>query len=151
MTLAQAFNIVIFYVSIFWIGMIVFPNWGITKKVMSSYLPYIPLGGLYIFYLLTTTDPESLTGAFNPNLSEYAKLFSLEGGALVVSIHFLAMDLFVGRWIYWQGQEKKIWTIHSLTLCLFFGPAGLLSHIITDAIFSKKNDSEDSPSEDSDA
>ena len=41
------------------------------------------------------------------------------------------MDLFVGRWIYWQGQQTGIWTIHSLVLCLFAGPMGLLSHIAT--------------------
>ncbi len=41
------------------------------------------------------------------------------------------MDLFVGRWIYWQGREKGVWTRHSLALCLFAGPVGLLSHLIT--------------------
>ncbi|NEQ88189.1 MAG: DUF4281 domain-containing protein, partial [Moorea sp. SIO2I5] len=30
-----------------------------------------------------------------------------------------------------QGQQAGIWTIHSLVLCLFAGPIGLLSHIIT--------------------
>lgn len=140
MALSLIFNIAIYYVAIFWAGMIFFPNWNITKKVMSSYLPFVPLSLLYIYYLLTTTDPGSLSGAFNPNLAEYAKLFSSEGGALVVTIHFLAMDLFAGRWIYWQGQKKSIWTIHSLFLCLFFAPAGLLSHAITDTFFSKKED-----------
>jgi hypothetical protein len=41
------------------------------------------------------------------------------------------MDLFVGRWIYWEGQHTGIWTTHSLALCLFAGPLGLLSHILT--------------------
>jgi hypothetical protein len=41
------------------------------------------------------------------------------------------MDLFVGRWIYWEGQKTGLWTIHSLVLCLFAGPMGLLSHLIT--------------------
>ena len=44
------------------------------------------------------------------------------------------MDLFVGRWIYWQGQEKQILTIHSISLCLFAGPIGLLSDIVMIAI-----------------
>jgi len=39
--------------------------------------------------------------------------------------------LFVGRWIYWEGQRTGLWTIHSLVLCLFAGPIGLLSHILT--------------------
>lgn len=143
MTLALAFNLCIYYVSIFWLGMIVFPNWQVTKKVINSYIPFAPLCVLYIYFLLTTTDPGSLTGAFNPQLSEYAKLFGREEGALVVTIHFLAMDLFIGRWIYLQGQTKKIWTIHSLILCLFFGPAGLLAHFITDSWFSGDDNSAD--------
>ena len=139
MTLAQVFNLCIYYVSVLWLGMILIPNWSVTKKVISSYIPFIPLCILYIYFLLTTSDPGSLTGAFNPQLTEYAKLFSQPGGALVVSIHFLVMDVFVGRWIYLQGQTKKIWTVHSLILCLFFGPAGLLSHIITDRFFSPED------------
>ena len=147
MTLSLAFNLVIYYVSIFWIGMITFPNWNVTKKVMGSYLPFVPICLAYIYYLLTATDPASLKGAFNPQLTSYAQLFSQPGGALVVSIHFLVMDLFVGRWIYWQGQEKKILTTHSLILCLFFGPAGLLSHVITDKLFGNKQ-SDDLDTED---
>lgn len=140
MTFAQVFNFALYYVAPFWAIMIFFPNWNITQKVMNSLLPFIPLSILYIYYLLTTVDPASLGSAVVPNLAEYAKLFSQEGGALVVTIHFLAMDLFAGRWIYRQGQEKNIWVAHSLILCLFFGPAGLLSHIVTDFIFSRKSD-----------
>ncbi|MEL6437937.1 MAG: ABA4-like family protein [Cyanobacteria bacterium J06621_8] len=143
MTLSQVFNLTIYYVAIFWAGMVIFPNSNITKKVMSSFLPFIPLSILYIYYLLTTVDPGSLSSAFIPDLSQYANLFSEEGGTLVVTVHFLAMDLFLGRWIYWQGQEKEIWTVHSLILCLFFAPAGLLSHIITAYFFDKNNSDDD--------
>jgi hypothetical protein len=142
MTLTQVFNLSIYYVSPFWVAMIIFPQWNITKRVMSSFLPFIPICFLYIYYLLTTVDPTSLSSAVIPQLTEYAKLFSQEGAALVVTIHFLTMDLFIGRWIYWQGQEKKIWTAHSLTLCLFFGPSGLLAHIVTAYFFGKKHDAE---------
>jgi hypothetical protein len=43
----------------------------------------------------------------------------------------------VGRYIYLEGQDKGIVTIHSLILCLFFGPIGLLSHLITSAIVDR--------------
>ncbi|MFM6208793.1 abscisic acid-deficient protein Aba4 family protein, partial [Planktothrix sp.] len=39
-----------------------------------------------------------------------------------------------GRWIYWDGQKTGIWTSHSLAFCLFAGPFGLLSHILTNWI-----------------
>ena len=60
-------------------------------------------------------------------------------------VHFLVLDLFLGRYIYWQGQNEKIWTIHSLILCLFAGPMGFLSHIITRTIqtkFMSKNETQ---------
>lgn len=119
--------------------MILFPKWNITQKVMGSYLPFLPLIGAYIYYLVATVEPESAAALANPQLGDIARFFAEEGAAGAGWVHFLVMDLFIGRWIYQQGQEKKIWTIHSLILCLFFGPVGLLSHIVTDTIFSKSN------------
>jgi hypothetical protein len=139
MSLALLFNLANAYVMPFWLGMIVFPNWSVTKKVMSSYFFVIPLIGVYLYYLIVTVDPESAAALANPQLAVIAKFFANEGSAGAGWVHFLTMDLFVGRWIYWQGQGKKIWTRHSLILCLFFGPVGLLSHIVT-AYFSPKQD-----------
>lgn len=60
------------------------------------------------------------------------------------------MDLFVGRWIYWEGQRTGIWTAHSILLCLFAGPLGLLSHILTSWVnqlfFSPKESETATPS-----
>ncbi|HBB33386.1 MAG TPA: DUF4281 domain-containing protein, partial [Cyanobacteria bacterium UBA9273] len=50
-----------------------------------------------------------------------------------------------GRWIYWEGQRTGVWTVHSLALCLFAGPMGLLSHILTSWItqrFSSSSEAE---------
>lgn len=121
--------------------MILLPNWNLTKKVMQSYLPFIPLIGLYVYFLIFAIDGESAQALANPQLADIARFFSEETAAAAGWVHFIVMDLFVGRWIYWQGQTKEIWTIHSLILCLFAGPVGLLSHIIT-ASFSNKSDTE---------
>ena len=139
MTPALLFEIANTYVLPFWTVMILFPNWGVTKKVMGSYLIFLPLIGLYIYFLVATVDPDAAAALANPQLADIARFFSEEGAAGAGWVHFLVMDLFVGRWIYWQGQEKQIWTIHSLIFCLFFGPVGLLSHIITAAIFNRNN------------
>lgn len=144
MTSAQLFDLANLYILPFWTIMILFPKWNITKKVMGSYLPFLPLIAAYIYYLIVTVDPESAAALANPQLADIARFFSEEGAAGAGWVHFLVMDLFVGRWIYWQGQNKQIWTIHSLILCLFFGPVGLLSHIITETIFDKKSDAEKS-------
>ena len=142
MSATQLFGFANLFVLPFWTLMILLPNWNITKKVMGSYLPFLPLIGLYIYFLVITIDAESAQALANPNLTDIARFFSEETAAAAGWVHFIVMDLFVGRWIYWQGQEKQIWTIHSIILCLFFGPIGLLSHIIT-ASFSQKSDDDD--------
>ncbi len=139
MSFSQLFALANLYILPFWTIMILFPKWDVTKKVMGSYLPFIPLIGAYLYYLVVTFDSESAAALANPQLADIARLFGEEGAAGAGWVHFLVMDLFLGRWIYQQGQEKQIWTVHSLILCLFFGPVGLLSHIITDTIFGRND------------
>ena len=140
MSPAALFNLANAYVLPFWLAMVLLPNWNITKKVIGSYWFVLPLIGLYLYYLIATVDPEAAATLSNPQLADIAKFFGEEGAAGAGWMHFLAMDLFVGRWIYWQGQKKQVWTAHSLVLCLFFGPVGLLSHIITETLFAKQDD-----------
>lgn len=140
MSPALLFTLANTYVLPFWVMMIFLPNWNVTKKVIGSYYFVVPLIILYVYYLFFTVDPESAAALSNPQLADVAKFFSEEGAAGAGWVHFLAMDLFVGRWIYWQGQDKKIWTAHSLLLSLFFAPVGLLSHIITAALSPKNED-----------
>jgi len=134
MDINQIFNFANLFVLPFWGLMIFLPNWNITKKVMKSYIPFVILAGLYIYYFSGSLDPESVKVLSNPNLEDLARVFANPIVTATGWTHFLIMDLFVGRWIYWQGQEKEILTIHSLSLCLFAGPLGLLSHILTIAV-----------------
>lgn len=131
MTIAQLFNFANLFVLPFWTLMIFLPNWGITKKVMESYLPFVALAALYIYFIAGTLDAESVKALSNPQLADIARFFGSERAAATGWAHFLVMDLFVGRWIYWEGQRTGIWTVHSLILCLFAGPLGLLSHVVT--------------------
>mmetsp|Transcript_14324 Transcript_14324/g.22215 ORF Transcript_14324/g.22215 Transcript_14324/m.22215 type:complete len:123 (-) Transcript_14324:228-596(-) len=48
--------------------------------------------------------------------------------------HYLAFDLFVGRWVWIDGLRNRVFTSHSVFLCLMFGPLGLLSHLATRAL-----------------
>jgi hypothetical protein len=139
MELNTIFNFANIYVLPFWALMIILPKWGITNKIMTSYLPFVPLAGLYIYLFANGLNAESIEMFSNPELSitDLAKLFSVENLTLTGWVHFLVMDLFVGRYIYLEGQTKGVWTIHSLVLSLFAGPMGLLSHIITSFIQTK--------------
>ncbi|MBE9222047.1 DUF4281 domain-containing protein [Cyanobacterium stanieri LEGE 03274] len=139
------FNLANLFVLPFWILMIALPKWSITQKIMKSYLIFIPLILLYIYLFITSLDAESAQTLSNPQLPELAQVFSNPLVTFAGWTHFLVLDLFLGRHIYWQGQEKNIWTIHSLILCLFAGPMGFLSHIITDSIQSNLKTTETIP------
>jgi Domain of unknown function (DUF4281) len=131
MNITQLFNVANLFVLPFWALMILLPNWKVTRRVMESYIPFIPLAGAYLYLFITSITPENAQALSNPQLADIARFFADENAAATGWIHFLVMDLFVGRWIYWQGQTTGIWTIHSLALCLFAGPLGVLSHIVT--------------------
>ena len=135
--LSQLFDLANLFVLPFWALMIVLPKWEITRKVITSPLPFASLAGLYIYLLVVAVDPESAQALANPKLADIARFFANEGAAAVGWVHFLVMDLFVGRYIYLEGQNNGIVTIHSLILGLFFGPIGLLSHLVTCAIVNK--------------
>ncbi|MDY6937949.1 MAG: ABA4-like family protein [Cyanobacteriota bacterium] len=115
----------------FWALTIVLPNWGVTRRVMGSVVPFVLLVGLYVYLFSQSLDADSAQALSNPKLADIARFFADETAAATGWVHFLVMDLFVGRWIYWEGQKTGVWTRHSLALCLFAGPLGLLSHITT--------------------
>lgn len=100
---------------------------------MASYLPFVALAGVYLDLFISSITPENAQALSNPQLADIAQFFADEKAAATGWIHFLVMDLFVGRWIYWRGQQTGIWTVHSLALCLFAGTLRLLSHIFTSA------------------
>jgi hypothetical protein len=137
MILDYIFNAANLFVLPFWTLMIFLPNWGVTRKVMSSTIPLVLLAATYIYLFIVGFDSEAASSLANPNLSEIAGFFAQESAAAIGWVHFIVMDLFVGRWIYWEGQRTGLVTTHSLILCLFAGPSGLLSHIITAGVWNR--------------
>ncbi|WP_008314622.1 ABA4-like family protein [Leptolyngbya sp. PCC 6406] len=133
----------------FWALMVLLPNWGVTQRVIASYLPFAALACLYV-YLFITLDGGVFAAFSDPQLSlvTLAGLFAVPQVMALGWVHFLVMDLFVGRWIYLQGQEKGIFTRHSLALCLFAGPVGLLAHFLTEAVMQRWGQKSPFPSSD---
>lgn len=137
MTITQLFNIANIFVLPFWFLMIFLPKWEVTKRVMTSFLPFVALAGLYLYLLIGTITPETAQTLSNPQLADIARFFADERAAATGWVHFIVMDLFVGRWIYLDSQKTGIWSFHSIALALFAGPLGLLSHILTTWISQK--------------
>jgi len=131
MTPELIFNAANLFVLPFWVIMIFLPNWGITRKVMNSLIPFAMLAALYIYLFGSSVTAENLAALANPKLADIAKFLGEETAAATAWIHFLVMDLFVGRWVYLEGQRTGVWTVHSVALSFFAGPMGLLSHIVT--------------------
>lgn len=124
----------------FWTLMVLAPNLRLTRWVMASYWPYVALAGLYLFLFATSfSNVEGIEALSNPDLKlpDLAALFASPHVMATGWVHYLVFDLFVGRWIYWQGQESGVFTRHSLALCLFAGPIGLLSHLGTAALWQR--------------
>ncbi|MDJ0801178.1 MAG: ABA4-like family protein [Calothrix sp. MO_167.B12] len=151
MSVLQIFNGANVFVLPFWALMIFLPNWKVTRKVMESYLPFVALAAVYLYLFINSITPENAQALSNPQLADIARFFADEKAAATGWIHFLVLDLFVGRWVYWEGQKTGIWTVHSIALCLFAGPLGLLSHILTSwvskAFFPGKENQNASPVE----
>ena len=121
----------------FWVGMVAAPRAGVTVRVMRSYAPLLVAAGLYMYLAgVSLSEPQALEGfsTGKPDLVALAAAFSLPSTVAVGWAHFIAQDLFVGRALYFDGLRNNVVTRHSLLLTLFFGPVGILSHVVTRAV-----------------
>jgi len=117
----------------FWLLMILLPRWRVTERVMASLWPLAPAALLYAALVLPNL-PALLPALSNPDLATMAALLGSPAGATVAWVHFLAFDLFVGRWIYWDGRRLKLsaWLVSPiLFFVLMVGPLGLVLHLGT--------------------
>jgi len=117
----------------FWASVIVAPSNTFVKTLVSSYLPVLVAALAYTWSAyLAFQDPAALEGfASISDLSALSKGLGTEAGTATAWAHFIAQDLFVGRWIFLDGIRNGVWTAHSLTLAFLFGPTGILSHLLT--------------------
>jgi hypothetical protein len=116
----------------FWLLMIVLPRWRLTVWLFRSPWVLVPLPALYAI-LVVPHLPGVLPLLLNPQLDEIAGLLGRPEAALIGWIHFLAFDLFVGRWIYLDSMERHIHpllTAPILLLTMMLGPAGLLLYLL---------------------
>jgi hypothetical protein len=115
----------------FWALMILFPRWRWTARILKS--PYViaPAALLYAALVLPLIGT-ILPAVANPNLAGIAALLSSPAGATIAWVHFLAFDLFVGRWIYLHSRERDAnpyLMAPILFLTIMLGPIGLLVYL----------------------
>ena len=116
----------------FWVLMIFLPRWRVTKRLMSSPLVCAAPAALYAA-LVIPRFAEVWQAVSSPEVSGVAALLGSPVGATIGWLHFLAFDLFVGRWIYLDSRERgvSVWVMAPvLFLTLMLGPCGFLLHLI---------------------
>lgn len=108
-----------------WVAMIVAPRSALTRRLVRvSDLLLAGYSVAYVGHLLAGLKgqagaPEFSSGAMRRTLGSNSVAFHAGW------IHYLAFDLFVGRWIWAKGLEEGRSTRLALGLTLMAGPAGL--------------------------
>jgi hypothetical protein len=119
------------FVMPFWLLMMFAPHWPGTKRIMRSLWPVVLVALIYVGLLLSQIG--AMVGSLaNPTLAVIAEALGQPTGATIAWAHFLAFDLFVGRWAYLDSREKDI-TAWIASPLLFFiliaGPLGFLLYL----------------------
>ena len=114
-----------------WLLMIFVPRWRLTERLLRSPLAAAPPALLYAV-LIWPRLAEHVPTLLRPELHAVAGLLGSSEGAALAWTHFLAFDLFVGRWIYLDGRRRGMsaWLAGPvLFLTLLLGPLGFLLHL----------------------
>lgn len=125
----------------FWALIILLPHWQWTKRIMNSLWSVVPAALLYAFFVLPNL-PALLGELASPTLPSIAALLGTPEGALIGWIHFLAFDIFVGRWAYLDSRQHNFsaWIISPiLFFVLMFGPLGLILYLCARKILLRRN------------
>lgn len=130
--MARVFDLSGFLVLPFWALMVLAPGASWTRRLMA--VPAVVLGPIFLYAALVLPEiPNLLPALAQPRLDEIARILSTPLGATAAWAHFLAFDLFVGRWIYLDAQERGVsrWLVSPiLLLTLLFGPLGLGAYLV---------------------
>ena len=123
----------------FWFLMIFLPRWKYTKTIIASPYIIVPAELLYAALVIPNIGSTFLLLA-NPNLEGISALLGSSSGATISWVHFLAFDLFVGRYAYLEGQKRNINLVlmgFVLFSILMYGPLGMLIFLTVNAFTPK--------------
>jgi hypothetical protein len=115
----------------FWLLMIFAPRWTWTRRIIGSPFVILPAAILYIV-LVFPNIASSFPTLANPKLETIQTLLGSSAGATITWVHFLAFDLFVGRWAYLDSLERNLHPLVMgpiLFLILMFGPLGFALYL----------------------
>ena len=127
------FSISNFLTMPFWLLMIFLPHWRWTRRIMGSLLVVVPAALLYVI-LIAPNLGGTLNDLANLDLALVQALLGSPEGATLGWAHFLAFDLFVGRWGYLDNLSTTRLSAWLVSPMLFFvlmlGPVGFTLYFI---------------------
>jgi len=115
----------------FWALMILAPTWRVTAWLMGTLIAPALFAIIYVSMVLPGLA-DVLPLLANPKLDAIAALLGDRRATVIAWVHFLAFDLFVGRWEYLDARERGLshWLLAPcLFLTLLLGPLGLLAYL----------------------
>lgn len=122
----------------FWFLMAFLPHWRWTKRIIASPLISLPAALLYAWLVLPRVGAIWATVS-NSELGSIAALLGSPEGATIAWAHFLAFDLFVGRWAYLDSRERGVSALLMapvLFLTLMLGPIGFALYLGLRALYA---------------
>src|SRR5262245_58339526 len=90
-----------------WLLMLLAPRWRWTARLVSSPSIVVPPLAIYAVLVLPRLA-EILPAVARPELAPIAALLGTPTGTTIAWAHFLAFDLFVGRWIFLDARERGL-------------------------------------------
>ena len=141
MSYAALFSVSFLAVVPLWLLMVFAPRWGWTRRIVTQPWAYAPLAALYsILVAVNATEVVPVIVA-DPRLATVAPLLATPAGATIAWIHFLAFDVFVGRWIFLDAGGRRLHPLlvgPVLALTLLFGPAGFLTYLVVRSLAKRR-------------
>lgn len=118
-----------------WLLMIVLPTWRVTRVLADLKIFPIYLSILYIVGIITVIFMNGIGFMqYFSSSTGVIQLLSEPNFALLVWIHLLCFDLFVGHSIYKENLEYRYIPLPLQSIILFltlmFGPLGLLTYVV---------------------
>ncbi len=128
----------------FWALMLFAPRWRWTEKILGSLWCIAPFALLYVVMLLSQFGGLSLGSGpalLPPTLAGVAAGLGTPAGATIGWTHFIAFDLFVGRWIYLDSRatpRHPLWLGTILFFTFMLGPLGFLLYLLDKTLRARR-------------
>ena len=123
----------------FWLLMIFAPRWQFTTRLMKSLwivFPFMLTYAVLEIPYITTSVPMFIAH----RLPDILNLLTKEQHVVLAWVHFIAADLFVGRWVYLDSRERNlnVWVMAPiLFFCAMICPFGYVLYILYRTIEEK--------------